>query len=74
MDKVEHEPSQVTADDGSVIVDGPDGVAVTLTPDAAIETSERLFEAGVIATGQDAIKRRAAERRRPQSLLSPEDD
>jgi hypothetical protein len=41
----EKEPSQVVAEDGQVIVDGPDGVAVTLTPDAAEETARRLLEA-----------------------------
>src|SRR5205085_1107354 len=36
------EPSKVDAEEGEVIVDGPDGVAVSLTPEAAIETSHRL--------------------------------
>jgi hypothetical protein len=34
--------SEVEAWHGQVIVDGPDGVAVTLTPDAAEETGRRL--------------------------------
>jgi hypothetical protein len=38
------EPSLVTAVDGHVIVDGPDAVAVTLTPSAARETGTRLLE------------------------------
>jgi hypothetical protein len=41
----EKEPSRVAAEEGQVIVDGPDGVAVTLTPDAAEETARRLLEA-----------------------------
>ena len=45
-------PSEVEAEEGLVSVDGPDGVAVTLTPDAAIETSERLLQAGSVAKGQ----------------------
>jgi len=53
------EPSEVEADDGQVIVDGPDGVAVTLTPDAAIETSERLLDAGFMAQGQNVEAGRA---------------
>ena len=37
--------SQVTAECGNVIIDGPDGVAVTMSPDAAEETAKRLVEA-----------------------------
>ncbi len=51
--KVHDEPSKVAAEDGTVIVDGPDGVAVSLTPEAAIETSDRLLEAGAHAHGQN---------------------
>ena len=50
--KLHDEPSTVTADHGQVLVDGPDGVAVSLTPDAAVETSDRLLEAAVEAQGQ----------------------
>ena len=39
------EPSNVVAEQGEVLVEGPDGVAVTLTPDAAEETGRRLLEA-----------------------------
>lgn len=53
------EPSEVEAEDGEVIVDGPGGVAVAFTPKAAIETSERLFRGGVKAQGQKV----AAEKR-----------
>ncbi len=53
MDKQAYdEPSDVSAEDGDVIVDGPDGVAVTLTPEAAIETSDRLLDKATVATGQ----------------------
>lgn len=38
-------PSQVTAEEGEVHVDGPDGVAVSLTPEAAAETGRRLLQA-----------------------------
>ena len=37
--------SQVVADAGNIIIDGPDGVAVTMSPDAAEETARRLMEA-----------------------------
>jgi len=36
------EPTKVSAKDGVVILDGPDGVDVKLTPEAAQETSNRL--------------------------------
>ncbi len=45
-------PSTVTAEGGEVLVDGPDGVAVSLTPDAAAETSDRLLHAAAQAQGQ----------------------
>jgi hypothetical protein len=44
--------SDVTAEDGVVNVDGPDGVDVGLTPEAALETSDRLLEGAAIAVGQ----------------------
>jgi hypothetical protein len=52
------EPSEVTAEEGEVVVDGPDGVAVSLTPEAAIETSDRLLDAALMAQGQRVDKRR----------------
>ena len=36
-------PSVVAAEQGEVIVEGPDGVAVSLTPDAAEETARRMM-------------------------------
>lgn len=36
---------RATAEDGMVILDGPDGVAVTMTPEAAIKTAESLYAA-----------------------------
>ena len=46
------EPSDVTAVDGTVQVDGPDNVDVSMTPEAAEETSDRLAEESVRARGQ----------------------
>ena len=46
------EASAVEAEQGSVIVKGPDAVNVKLTPDAAEETSERLLEGAMKARGQ----------------------
>lgn len=41
----ETEPGDATADQGQVLLDGPDGVAVSMTPDAARKTGERLIAA-----------------------------
>jgi hypothetical protein len=48
-------PSDVSAENGQVVVDGPDGVAVSLTPPAALETSDRLHKAAVTAAAQGRI-------------------
>ena len=50
--KAYSDPSAVNAKQGEVIVDGPDGVAVAMTPDAAAETSDRLLHASTQAMGQ----------------------
>lgn len=39
------EPGQVSAEAGVVILDGPDGIALTMLPDAAEETGRRLIAA-----------------------------
>ncbi len=44
--------SDVSAEDGVVNVDGPDGVDVGLTPEAALETSNRLLDGATEAAGQ----------------------
>lgn len=36
------EPGRTTAIEGEVVLDGPDGVGVSMTPDAAEETGRRL--------------------------------
>ena len=58
--KVHDEPSNVSAEDGVVMVDGPDGVAVAMTPRAASETSDRLLEGSAEAQGQ-IMQRQAAQ-------------
>lgn len=50
-------PSDVSAEQGEVIIDGPDGVAISMTPEAARETSTRLHRAA-----QEADEQRAAGR------------
>jgi hypothetical protein len=54
--KLYSKPSEVLADDGKVLVDGPDGVDVALTPDAALETGGRLIEQAATAAGQEREK------------------
>jgi hypothetical protein len=50
--KTYHEPSAVTAEEGDVMVQGPDHVDVVLSPEAAEETSNRLLEGSMKARGQ----------------------
>ena len=64
-DKIYDEPSEVKAQDGIVSVDGPDGVAVQLTPGAALETSDRLLDGAAEAQGQIVAKQ--WESRKPES-------
>ena len=40
------EAGVAAAEDGQVILDGPDGIAITLTAEAAIATGQSLVEAG----------------------------
>lgn len=60
-DKAHDTPSEINAEEGEVLVDGPNGFAYAFTPEAAIETSERLFEGGLTAQGQRFEKRRRSE-------------
>jgi hypothetical protein len=50
------EATNVSAKGGEVILDGPDGVDVKLTPEAARETSTRLWDAAAKAKGQKRVK------------------
>jgi hypothetical protein len=55
--KIVHaEPSKVSADDGTVAMDGPDDVDVSLTPEAAEETADRLTNEAVMARGQRRLR------------------
>jgi hypothetical protein len=51
--RVHSEPSEVNAEQGQVIVEGPNSVAVTLTPDAAEETARRMIIAASEARRQE---------------------
>ena len=55
-DEIYDEPTKVEAEDGKVILDGPDGVDVMMTPEAAEETSERLLWGAAKAQGQKIQK------------------
>jgi len=43
-------PGSVSTENGQVMLDGPDGVAVAMTPEAALETGRRLIAAAEAAT------------------------
>ena len=51
------EATKVTAKNGEVILDGPDGVDVKLTPEAARETSVRLWDGAAKAKVQQSAKK-----------------
>jgi hypothetical protein len=55
--EVYEDPSVVNAVDGNVEVNGADAVEVTMTPEAAEETSERLLGQAFKARGQRRLKR-----------------
>lgn len=46
------EPTEVDAEEGAVVLKGPDAVDVRMTPDAAEETSDRLTQGALKARGQ----------------------
>jgi hypothetical protein len=50
------EATKVSADNGDVVLDGPDGVDVKLTPEAAEQTGDRLLEESVRARGQRRMR------------------
>ena len=54
----QNEPCDVVAEDGEVIMEGPNGQVVSFTPPAALETSERLLRSGLEAQGQIVEARR----------------
>lgn len=49
MAKIYDEPTVATSEGTIVTLDGPDGVAVSLTPEAALKTASRIDEAAVEA-------------------------
>ncbi|MBV1690333.1 hypothetical protein KRR38_22265 [Novosphingobium sp. G106] len=47
------QPGQAVAEEGLVILDGPAGIAVTMTPDAAASTGQSLLDAAAVARSQN---------------------
>jgi osmotically-inducible protein OsmY len=55
-DKLYDEATEVTAEDGEVILDGPDSVDVKITPEAAEQTADNLMQGAVKAAGQRRLR------------------
>ena len=53
-DKLYDEATQVRAEDGEVLLDGPDGIDLKLTPEAAEQTAGNL----VVGASQARMQRR----------------
>jgi len=47
-------PGKASAEEGLVFLDGPDGIAVAMTPDAAERTGQSLLQAAGEARAQGA--------------------
>lgn len=65
MGKVYDTPSEVTVKDGNVVLEGPDGIGVLMTPEAALETSDRLLDGATEAHGQRVRDAEAESKRSP---------
>ncbi|NYT40072.1 hypothetical protein HZY97_04845 [Sphingomonas sp. R-74633] len=52
----EQHPGVATAEQGVVLLDGPDGVAIAMTPEAAEETGRRLMAAAQEAASQTSAE------------------
>jgi hypothetical protein len=48
------DPGSVVVEQGYVLLDGPDGIAVTMSPEAAEETGRRLIDAARRARDEHA--------------------
>lgn len=48
----EKTPAEATAEQGEVLIDGPDGLALSLTPDAARQTAHAIHVAACAAQEQ----------------------
>lgn len=52
--RIHKKPGQANAENGEVMLDGPDGVAVSMTAEAARQTSKSLSDAADDADRQNA--------------------
>lgn len=50
-------PTEVSHEDGRVLLDGPDGVDLAMTPDAALETGGRLIDAAAKAAAGGRVRK-----------------
>jgi len=64
MTKTQDTPSDVAAEEGEVIVEGPAGVNYSMTPEAAADTSDNLAHGAALAAGQRIEARRVDEEKR----------
>jgi hypothetical protein len=53
---VRKDAGDANAEEGQVLLDGPDGIAVALSPDAAQRTGQNLVAAAEVARGQEQPK------------------
>ena len=51
-DQPKTEPGIASVEQGQVILDGPDGIALAMTPAAAAETGRRLIAAAAVASSE----------------------
>ncbi|WBO22850.1 hypothetical protein [Sphingomonas abietis] len=61
--KIHDQASHVANAAGEVMMDGPDGVAVSMTPEAASLTGARLIDNAAEAKGKEALEVDRRERR-----------
>ena len=61
IDQPANKPADVFAEEGEVLVEGPGGISYSFTPEAALETSDRLLLGGMEANGQ--LSKSALERK-----------
>ena len=53
--------TEATAEEGEVMLDGPDGLAISLTPEAAVRTAQSIHA----AAGQATLQRDARDKSPP---------
>lgn len=46
------QPFEIVAEDSHVLIEAKGGVTLTMTPDAALASADRLADEAVVATGQ----------------------